>query len=410
MRSAQLLTAARRFFDSGGERDPAFKVWLEEHPRAAEYARFRSLCDCFRQPWQAWPTPIPAPTALGESALLESARFHAWAAWVADMQMAETAGAAGETAARLYLDLPLGVHPAGFDVWHEPALFASGVTVGAPPDPFFSEGQNWGFPPLDPFVIRMDGLRYVRDCLRHHLECAGMLRLDHVMSLERLFWIPDGMPAVDGVYVRYPRDELIAVLTLEAHRAGAVVVGEDLGTVTPEIRQALASNGILRMYVAQFEFAPEQDPPIAAPPSSSVAALNTHDLPTFAAFWRGLDIEDHAALGQLDHESRDNALRERARLRDRLRQWANAVDMDDDRAAGHVMTALLEWIAASDAAVHVVNLEDLWLETRPQNVPGTTSERPNWKRRADHDVASLIASVDVAATLVRIDARRREPR
>jgi 4-alpha-glucanotransferase len=215
------------------------------------------------------------------------------------------------------------------------------------------------------------------------------------------------MPAVEGVYVRYPRDELIALLTLEAHRHGAVIVGEDLGTVTPEIRQALAANGILRMYVAQFEFAPESDPPIAAPAANAVAALNTHDLPTFAAFWAGLDIEDQVALGQLDETARHSALAERDRLRTRLIQWAGAEGLTGDDAARRVLLTLLDWIASSDAAIHIVNLEDLWLETRPQNTPGTTVERPNWRRRAKHDVASLVADSGVAEQLVRIDARRR---
>jgi 4-alpha-glucanotransferase len=401
-----LRAAARRFFDSGGERDPAFRGWMDAHSRAAEYARFRSLCDRFRQPFDAWPAPLP-PDVLDAESMAESERFHAWAAWVADRQIADISSETRNGAARLYLDLPLGVHRSGFDTWHEPALFASGISVGAPPDPFFRAGQNWGFPPLDPSAMRMDGLRYIRDCLRHHLESAGMLRLDHVMSLERLFWIPEGMPAVEGVYVRYPRDELIALLTLEAHRHGAVIVGEDLGTVTPEIRQALAANGILRMYVAQFEFAPESDPPIAAPAANTVAALNTHDLPTFAAFWGGLDIEDQVALGQLDEVARDRALAERDRLRTRLGQWAGAEGLAEDDAARRVLLTLLDWIAASDAAIHIVNLEDLWLETRPQNTPGTTVERPNWRRRAKHDVASLVADTGVAEQLVRIDARRR---
>jgi 4-alpha-glucanotransferase len=138
-----------------------------------------------------------------------------------------------------------------------------------------------------------------------------------------------------------------------------------------------------------------------------VAGLNTHDLPTFAAFWAGLDIEDQVALGQLDEVARDRALVERDRLRTRLRQWAGAEGLTGDDAARRVLLTLLDWIASSDAAIHIVNLEDLWLETRPQNTPGTTVERPNWRRRAKHDVASLVADTGVAEQLVRIDARRR---
>ncbi len=435
VRGAALRAAARRFFDSGGERDARFRTWLERHPRAGEYAHFRALCDRFRAPWLSWPsaagdrargstdTALPGSSWTGGAAAAD-VRFHAYAAWVADVQIHDIASAARAGDARLYLDLPLGVHPAGFDTWHEPRQFASGVSVGSPPDPFFRKGQNWGFPPLSPGAILDDGLRYVRDCLRHHLSCAGILRLDHAMSLERLFWIPDAMPAVEGVYVHYPQDELLSLLALEAHRHGTLLVGEDLGTVTPAIRNALDEHRVLRMYVAQFEFRPDADPPLAPPAHNVVASVNTHDLPPFAAFWEALDLEDQHALGLLDDAGLERGREDRARLRARLSEWAgrDALPMEadaeaaasgagvyDERKARLALRSILDLLARSDAPIVIVNLEDLWLETRPQNVPGTTAERPNWKRRSKHDVASLIADAGVASALHQVDRERKRP-
>jgi 4-alpha-glucanotransferase len=409
VRRRALRDAAHRFFAAGGESNAAFRSWLGRNSRGTAYARFRALCDQMGTPWPEWPSPLRGGTAVAAAVNPADVRFHAYAAWVAETQIAGVVAAARDGAAQLYLDIPLGVHAAGFDTWHEPALFAAGVSVGAPPDPFFKDGQRWGFPPLSPDALRRDGHRYVRDCLRHHLESAGMLRLDHAMSLERLFWIPDGMPAIEGVYVRYPQDELLALLALESRLHETVLVGEDLGTVTPAIRHGLDSHGILRMYVAQFEFTPWAEPPLARPARNVVASINTHDLPPFAAFWGGLDLDDQFALGLLDAAALEPARQERARLRVRLREWAGAEDLADDAAVHRVLAAILELLAASEAPVVIVNLEDLWLETRPQNVPGTSAERPNWKRRSKRDLAALLDDAAVTAALLHVDRNRRLP-
>jgi len=154
---------------------------------------------------------------------------------------------------KLYLDLPLGVHPEGFDVWRERKLFALDTSGGAPPDAFFTKGQNWGFPPLHPEAMRKQGYRYLIDCLRHLLQDASVLRIDHVMGLHRLYWIPKGLEAFQGVYVRYPAEELYAILCVESQRHQALIVGEDLGTVPRHVPTAMARHGVDRTYVVQFE-------------------------------------------------------------------------------------------------------------------------------------------------------------
>ncbi len=407
LRRRALEEVAARFHAAGGEDDGAFVAWRAAHPHADDYARFRAACDRFRAPWTAWPDRLRAGTLEPGDVDAATFRYHRYAAWVADRQLAAIA-AQGGASAGLYLDQPIGVHAHSYDTWRERALFASGVTVGAPPDPFFRGGQNWGFPPIIPAVSRMTGHRHVRACLRHHMQHARVLRLDHVMSLQRLYWIPEGAAATDGVYVESPHEELLAVLVLEATRTGTTIVGEDLGTVTPEIRAALDRRGIQRMYVAQFEFRPGHRPPMAPVPGPVAASVNTHDLPPFAAFWHGLDLEDQHALGQLDDEALVLARRERAALRADVCDAFGIRDPDTPCAAEHVFRSLSCILAESDAALLVLNLEDLWGETRPQNVPGTTTERPNWRRRAQVDLDALLRDGNVAAALQLI-ARLRAP-
>jgi 4-alpha-glucanotransferase len=291
----------------------------------------------------------------------------------------------------LYLDFPLGVHPDGYDVRHYRNSFVKGVSVGAPPDSFFTKGQNWGFPPLDPEAIRDNHHEYFRAAIAHHASHATVLRLDHVMGLHRLYWIPDGADAKDGAYVRYRSEELYAILTVESHRHRCAIVGEDLGTVPPEVPRAMKRHGLRRMFVVQYEVKGEQ-PPIADPPRESVASVNTHDMPTFAAFWRGLDIDDRVQQGLLDEEGARTARESRARVRE-------AIGGSEREALEKILLLL----ARSDAEIVLVNPEDLWGETEPQNVPGVPerSWRQTFRRsleeaRADADVRRILGAVSGA--------------
>ncbi|HJT15806.1 MAG TPA: 4-alpha-glucanotransferase, partial [Thermoanaerobaculia bacterium] len=191
----------------------------------------------------------------------------------------------------MYLDFPLGVKAGGFDNTQFAGHFAKGVSVGAPPDLFFTKGQNWGFPPPEPDADHS----YFRACIRKAVQHASILRIDHVMGLHRLFWIPDGAEPKDGVYVRYPAEELYAVLMSEAQRTGTVIVGEDLGTVPKYVPQAMNRHGIRRMYVVQYEL-----PKLDGPQRESIASINTHDMPTFAGFWQGKDIDERVERDLLD--------------------------------------------------------------------------------------------------------------
>ena len=215
-------------------------------------------------------------------------RYHAYAQWLMEEQFEELRRRFRARGQDLYLDLPIGSHAHGYDVATNRPLFALGAAVGAPPDSFFRDGQNWGFPPVHPHEARRDGHRYLRACVDAHFRVARRVRVDHVLGFHRLWWVPDGASSIDGAYVRYPAEELYAVLALAAYRSDGDVVGENLGTVPPETNRALRRHGMLGMYVVPFEADAERDPPLTTPTASTLACLDTHDTATFAVWWRGL--------------------------------------------------------------------------------------------------------------------------
>jgi 4-alpha-glucanotransferase len=400
---------AHAFFARAGAEREELERFVRRRPEVETWAAFRAVGDRRGEPWQCWSERLREGSLAAADYDREDFRFHLWVQWAAERQVSALAAEARRRGPGLYLDLPVGVHGSAYDVWRERGLFAVGAAAGAPPDPFFVRGQAWGTPPLKPEALREQGYGYLIACLRHHLEHAGILRIDHVMQLERLFWVPDGFPAAEGVYVRYPSDEMFAVLCLESQRHRALIVGENLGTVPPEVNEAMERHGILGMYVLQYELAPGAPGLARTPPAATVASLNTHDMPTFTAFWEGLDIADRQALGQLDEAQ---ARAEYERLAELRRQLLELVGQREGGAAPadaqHVVRTLLEHLAASPARLLLVNLEDLWVETRPQNVPGTSGERPNWRRKARLSLEEFSTDPEMVATLRRIDALRRQ--
>lgn len=348
-----LSLLSRHFLTASQERRAEFEAYAREHPDLPEYARFQATSDLLQTPWPTWPDPLPDNTALKR-------HYHEYVQWIADGQLARCAEDARRNDLRLYLDFPIGSHPDGYDAWKYRTDFVPDMKVGAPPDPFFQGGQDWGFQPLHPHHIRTHRYDYVIKCLRHHLKYAGILRLDHVMNLHRLFWIPSGYEAQDGVYVQYPADELYAILCLESMRHQAIIVGEDLGTVPPEVRSAMHTHGLRRTHIMQFDASPEDVSRISP---TTMAALNTHDMPPFAAFW-GDRPEPMASLAHY-----------------------------------------LGLLARSPAELCMVNLEDLWLETEAQNRPGTTVN--NWHHKARKSLEEMAADANVQSLLHAVDHLRR---
>jgi 4-alpha-glucanotransferase len=392
-------------------RGPEIDAWAQT-TGAYDYAAFRAIGEAARRSWHGWPAawrdgaPVITSRAGAIALGADGARVasHAVAQWAMQRQLEQLATGP----VQLYLDLPVGVSCDAYEVWRHRGLFLTQMSAGAPPDELFLGGQDWGLPPVSPIAQRRDHYRYLIRCLRHHMRVSGMLRIDHVMGLFRLYCIPSGLPATDGLYLRYPPEEMLAVLALESCRARCALVGEDLGTVPDEVRPAMARHGLFRIHVGQWFLPGEigQAPEPSLP--ESVASLNTHDMPTFAGWWRGADIDDRLDLGLVtpDQALADQHQRDRARAALlAFAQRTRAADGDDGLTdVERAMVGATADLAAGPAEVVLVALDDLALDPVPQNVPGTTTQRANWQRRVegwsdnlDEERASPAAAAAIAA-------------
>ncbi len=403
-----LKELCRSLFAEASNRLEELHRFTEEDPLVEDYARFRAACENHRDSWRFWPQPLREGTLTERDYDEENKRYHLYVQWLAHQQVGSVSEEARDKGVQLYLDLPLGVHPDGYDVWREREIFVPDVSAGAPPDAVFAKGQNWRFPPLHPEKMREQGYRYIIACLRHHLRCASILRIDHVMGFHRLFCIPKGSEAEHGVYVRYRAEELYAILALESRRHKAIIVGEDLGTVPSYIRPAMRRHDLHRMYVVHYELASDLRRGLPPVSPNSVASLNTHDMPPFAAFWQGLDIEERSRIGLLDkagaEEERSRLLSMKRALVTFLqdRDWLHGADND----VAAVLKACLSFLAASRARMVLINLEDLWLETHPQNIPSTDEGYPNWRRRAQYTFEQFCQLPQVVDTLLTVSQLR----
>jgi 4-alpha-glucanotransferase len=405
-----LTAAAAELFCRGGARREELERFAAADPALEDYAAFRAFGEAFRGPWQEWPGEARSGR-LSPSEVPEDARnYHRYVQFLASGQLAE---AGGSEAAGLMLDLPLGVHPAGYDVWRERDAFLPRCSAGAPPDPMNARGQDWGNPPLHPEGIRATGYGYVIDSVRRLMARSGILRIDHVMGLHRLFVLPPGRDAGEGVYIRYRPQENYAILCLESQRSATMVVGEDLGTVPPETRRAMPAHRVYGCHVARWGI---REDGLEPPPPSTVASIGTHDMPPFAAWWRCLDIEERLELGLVTEQqaARDTAQRERERkllVKALVREGLLAPPLPGVDPEGEVLGAWLAFLARSEARGVLVFLEDLWGETRSQNIPGTVNEHPNWRGRIPYPLEAIRSMPEVVGRLKLVDdLRTRAPR
>jgi len=277
-------------------------------------------------------------------------------------------------------DLAVGVHPLVADVWSNPSAFAQNVTVGAPADMYNQQGQDWSQPPWRPDYLAESGYTPLRDMIRTVLRHAGMLRIDHIAGFFRLWWIPNGHLASEGTYVNYDHEAMIGIMLLEAHRAGAVLVGEDLGTVEPWVRDFLAARGIYGTSVFWFE--KEGDGTPLRPENyrrEVLASVNTHDLPPAAGYIAGEHVDLRERLGLLEQdvdEVRAEAREELEHTLDRLREYGLVGENPTER---EIVEGLYTYIAQTPSTFLAVSLVDAVGERRTQNQPGTDQEYPNWR-------------------------------
>jgi 4-alpha-glucanotransferase len=356
-----------RVWDAGiGEGRAVLDAWRAERGEALErWAIFNVLSERHGPGWRSWPAELHdpgAPSVLRVAAEEpERVAFHAWVQWWFDRQLA-----AASAPIRRIADMPVGVDPGGFDAWDSQGQLALGATIGAPPDRFNRAGQDWGLPPFVPHRLAAARYRPFIDTIRAQLRHAGGLRIDHVLGLFRLWWVPHGHGPDRGAYVRYPTDELLEIVAIESHAAGAVVIGEDLGTVPPGVRRELRRRNVLSTRLALFERAlPSRYP------RNAFAAVTTHDLPTVAGAVRRTDLADQEAAGLTPDPDAIELLR--GRLFRAAGIPADGVPLDE------LVVELHRRLAASPSVLVAATLDDALLAERRPNLPGTYGEqRPNW--------------------------------
>ena len=379
------------------------------------FATFEAIAEILgTSHWQAWPSDLRHPESSGVAAFAsqyrDTVRFHAFLQDLADRQLAAAAGCAARDGLSLgfYRDLAVGAAPDGAEAWSAQETLMTGVSVGAPPDPFSAQGQIWSLPPPDPVAMRRDGFSAFNDLLVANMRHAGALRIDHVMGLRRLFVVPDGAGAIDGAYVTYPMQDLIGQVALQSQRAKCLVVGEDLGTVPEGMSESLAASNILSYKVLWFERRDDRIRPSAEWRRLAAACVSTHDLATLAGWWNGTDIAEKRALSLLDDPGAETerALEKAALIALLQAEGLLAEHVDLTRPMPPAVgVAIHAFVSATPCLLALVQADDLAGETVAINLPGTDKERPNWRRRLDPDVSALCRSPLARAILAAVDAR-----
>jgi 4-alpha-glucanotransferase len=378
-----------------------------------DFATFCALAERHGGDWHDWPADLRHPdgsaVARAREELADRVAFHAWLQRLCETQLTDVRT---RTDAKIVHDLPVGVDPAGADAWALQDVLASNVRVGAPPDAFSQQGQDWNLPPWVPDRLAATGYRPFRDVVRSVLRHADGIRVDHIAGLFRLWWIPPGRPASEGTYVYYDADDMLGILALEAHLAGAMVVGEDLGTVPETVTEAMHQRGVLSSSVLYFERdfeAPNE--PLLAPkdwPVDAMASISTHDLPTTAGFLRGENARVRAELGQVTDADAEYARAAEAKI-EMLVALSEHGLLPPDPSEEDLVVALHRLLATAASRLLLTSPQDALGDPRQPNLPGTVDEYPNWRIPLPISVDELLADPRVhTATAALRDARPHE--
>lgn len=364
-----LKLLSESFFTNGLDESAVFKKFAKENPDYIKYSQFRS------------------PDYADQ-------RFHQFVQFEMNQALADYSTKNGPG---LYMDYPVGVNDSGYDYKEYRKVFFGEVSVGAPPEPVFQLGQDWGFPAFHPQNIREEGYNYFRRTLNQHFRYSKILRMDHVMGLHRIYAVPKGFSGKDGAYIRFHSNEFFAVACIEAHRNNAVLIGENLGTVPTQVNQMMQKRNIHGMWIYQFEFEKEPSEVFKNIPENSLAGLNTHDMPMMQAFFKTSHLDLIAKLGILGPNYVDTF---RNSLNKFLQKWEKYFSSKD------FLLQVIEKIAASKIDFFVINLEDLWKEERPQNIPGTWKEYPNWRKKFLLDTDQWLEDPQVRASFEILKQKR----
>ncbi len=391
VQAAKMAALGEAFAALPPERHAALEAFAAaQGPALRDFATFCAIGEIHGVPFGTWPAELRHPDAPAVAAFrerhAERVSFHMWLQMLCNEQLEAAQGAARDAGMRLGVvhDLAVGVDAGGADAWALQDEIALGVTVGAPPDYFNQQGQDWAQPPLLPNRLPETGFAPFRDMLAAVLRHAGGIRIDHVMGLFRLFWIPEGATPAEGTYVRYPSEDMLGILALEAHRADAVVVGEDLGTVEPGVRETLSAQQVLGSQVLYFERDDADDSrlrPASAYRETALASVSTHDLPTAAGWWTGEDVRLRTELGLLGEDA-DPAAEwahkdaERGLMHRHLRE---AGLVGEEPTLEELIVAMHAFLAETPSRLVAASLHDAVGDRRQPNLPGTVTIYPNWR-------------------------------
>lgn len=386
-------------------REIAFQEFVSRGgPALRRYATWCAIAQEHGSDWSQWPEDLRDPTSPTVAQYAESRRevvdFHAWLAWQLDQQLASGQSAALRAGMSIGVvhDLAVGVNRHGAETWSMPEVFAEGISVGAPPDAYSQIGQDWGQPPWRPDQLAALEYQPFRALVSHVLRNAGGVRIDHVLGLFRLWWIPEGSSATEGTYVRYDHEALIGVLALEAHRADAVVIGEDVGTVEPWMREYLAGRGILGTSILFFErdYAGDGSP---LPPERwrewAMASVTTHDLPPTLGYLAGDHVRLRNELGMLTRSLDAELAADLASRQDWVTLLESRGLVPVDPTPEQIVIGLHRLLAQVPARMLCVALVDVVGDRRTQNQPGTIDEYPNWRVPLSDSTGTLLTLEDV---------------
>ncbi|GAB4555941.1 MAG: 4-alpha-glucanotransferase [Phycisphaerales bacterium] len=393
---------SEHFFEKGHDASEEYASFLADNPEATDYARFRAVMERQRRTWSDWSQRLQEGRFRASDYDPAAERYHLYAQYRFQDQLGALARDMEDRSGLLYLDLAVGVRGDGYDAFEHPDLFAHTLSVGAPPDPTFLRGQDWGFPPMLDEALREDRYAYFRRTIRNHMRFCGALRLDHVMAFYRLWLVPHGYESTHGLYAHYHMDEQLAVYSIESHKNRCQIVGENLGTVPTQVEKALDKHAMGPLYVGQMSMWDDEEAfsPVRA---NAVASCNTHDMAPFAKFWDGSEADDRLEVGLIDERQADKERADRADMRARVIKRLSKAGEIRKGSPEEVRDALHRHIAAGDAAFTLINTEDLWLETRSQNIPGTTDEHANWRRRLRYELEDIMSDDDIARQLDMVD-------
>ncbi|MCB8822192.1 malto-oligosyltrehalose synthase [Microvirga rosea] len=420
----QLLDLLWKHFQAHADQSAFLRFRQEGNAALEAHATFEALSEHFRNQdlWWVGDWPDAYRTAETEEVRAfrethhEQVSFHAWLQWLADLQLgaaAERARACGMPIG-LYRDLAVGADRGGSEIWSDAVHFSPSLSVGAPPDPLGPQGQDWGLPPLNPLALEQHGISAFRNLVRANMRHAGAIRIDHAFQLQRLFLIPSGAPASQGAYVDYPFEALLAVLRIESHRACCLVIAEDLGTAPEGFSDAIMRSGLLSYRVLPFErngaaFKTPRDYP-----SSALAVLTTHDLPTFTGWWKGLDIDLRQTFGVFDPKRAEEERTARAADRQSFTEALSSEGILAGRKtpAFPPLQGAARYLARTKSVLTALQIEDVANELNQPNMPGMDAGHPNWRRRLSSTINDMTAPGSTFAKLAVImteEGRVRRP-